>query len=103
MNTKQPSARLFQLFKSNAVTREQMSDGSFRWYAPMETYPVRPVGHAVAAAHAARRGSKSSPAATVELKAEPTRKKIDINTVLDTLSVVEARHLYDELKKIFGA
>lgn len=104
LNYKQPSSRLFQLYTRGALTRTEQPDGSFRWFASADTYPLQPVGSNIKAAHAAKRRGKEQPSGTIELAAAPpTSKKIDIDSVLNTLSVREARHLYDELKKIFGA
>jgi hypothetical protein len=48
-----------------------------------------------------RRVSKDAPATVPEVKVEPPAKPTSAQ-LLDTLSIVQARELYDELRRIFG-
>jgi hypothetical protein len=106
------------------------STGKFMYSAAMDEYPRAARADIVAKMQAARaklgkeemarriaEGHKANRAAEAETKLEPTKKKVvlikrrvteppavTVTPVdLNTLSIVQARKLYDELKQIFGA
>lgn len=106
------------------------STGKFMYSAAVDAYPRAARADVVAKMQAARaklgkdemarriaEGHKANRAAEAETKLEPTKKKVvlikrrvaeppavTVTPVdLNTLSIVQARKLYDELKQIFGA
>ncbi len=106
------------------------STGRYMYSAAVDAYPRAARADAVAKMQAARaklgkeelarriaEGHKTNRAVDAETKLEPTKKKVvlikrrvaeppavTVTPVdLNTLSIVQARKLYDELKQIFGA
>lgn len=102
-----------QMFMKGVLKRDKPSDGGpYRYTVVDPDYVPLTSSEAILRANAARAAKAAKPKAKVKPKAKevaaaqlpPTAKfTATIPQLLDTLSVVQARALYDALKKIFGA
>jgi predicted transcriptional regulator len=105
-----------QLFNKGALTRVKPDDGGpYKYTVADPNYKPLTKQQALQRAIAAKNASikkakaKAKPKAKPKAEATPTQLpptakfSATIPELLDTLSVVQARALYDELKKIFGA
>jgi predicted transcriptional regulator len=101
-----------QLFNKGVVTRVKPDDGGpYRYTVSDPNYKPLTKQQALQRAIAAKNAGTKKAKAKAKPKAEATPTQLPptakfsatIPQLLDTLSVVQARALYDELKKIFGA
>lgn len=100
-----------QMFMKGVLKRDKPSDGgSYRYTVVDPDYVPLTSSEAIVRANAARAAQKGKPKTKSKAKeVEPTPPQpaamfsATIPELLNTLSVVQARALYDELKKIFGA
>jgi predicted transcriptional regulator len=91
------STRLTQMYNAGKVTRHR-TDGLYLWSTTSDSY-VRKLPKSY-------KKRKVKPVAKV-VKPIPAAKpksvtKYDVNDLLSTMSIVEARALYDRLKELFG-
>lgn len=96
-----------QMFIKGILTRTKANeDGGYRYsvadpnYTPMTKHQA--IERAVAAKMAKAKKAKKAKA-KVETKPAPTAtQNVGVQELLNSMSVVQARAMYDELKKIFG-
>lgn len=92
------STRLTQMYHSGKLARRS-ENGLYQWYATGDDYTkhVRGLKTDTRKSKVAKKVKAAPP--RVETK-YPT--KYDVNELLSTMSIVEARALYDKLKELFG-
>ena len=96
------STRLTQMYHSGKLTRNA-KDGIYQWYVAGDNYNkhVRGLKTDVRKSKVARKVKTTPKAKAPRVEAKyPT--KYDANELLSTMSIVEARALYDKLKELFG-
>ena len=110
IETSSTSSLLSQMYTKGVLTRTRPSDGGPYQYTVVDPNYV-PLSKAEALARAITAKAKGKPKAKTKAKApvEATlplppnvRFSASIPELLDTMSVVQAREMYDALKKIFG-
>jgi hypothetical protein len=110
------SARLVQMrHRGNIIATA--SNMGLRYKVAHDTYRAMTYAESLAKAHAAKAAAKAAKAAAKAAKKTPAPKTVtkkapvdktevtpslNVTSLLDTMSIVQARELYDQLKKIFG-
>lgn len=95
------STRLTQMYHAGRFTRERNDDGLYAWSTATDSYDRK-----ISKPYKKR---KTKPVAKVSNVSKPVPAaqpksitKYDVNDLLSTMSIVEARALYDRLKELFG-
>lgn len=93
------STRLTQMYNAGKLDRDD-SVLPFRWFTTSDVY-----GRKIPKQYKKRK-AKAKPVAKVVQKtpaaAPKSPSKYDVNDLLSTMSIVEARAMYDRLKELFG-
>ena len=91
------STRLTQMYNAGKVTRHR-TDGIYLWSTTSDSYERKaPKPYKKRKAKLVAKVAKPVPAAPPK-----SLTKYDVNDLLSTMSIVEARALYDRLKELFG-
>lgn len=96
------STRLTQMYHSGKLARRS-ENGLYHWYVTGDDYTkhVRGLKTDVRKSKVAKKVKVTPKAAAPRVETKyPT--KYDVNELLSTMSIVEARALYDKLKALFG-
>lgn len=94
------STRLTQMYNAGKLSRNNTTP--YTWYTTHDTYERK--------THKAYKKRKAKPVAKAQAKvakAVPAavpklQTKYDVNDLLSTMSIIEARAMYDRLKELFG-
>jgi len=94
------STRLTQLYNAGKLQRNNTKP--FTWFTLHDTYERK--------THRAYKKRKAKPVAKAQAKvakavpaaATKLQTKYDVNDLLSTMSIIEARAMYDRLKELFG-
>lgn len=91
------STRLTQMYNAGKVTRHR-TDGLYLWSTTSDSYERKtPKLYKKRKVKSVAKVVKPVPAAKPK-----STTKYDVNDLLSTMSIVEARALYDRLKELFG-
>jgi len=107
VDTTSTSSLLSQMYTKGVMTRTKPADGGpFRYTVVDPNYKPLTSREALALAVAAKAKAKVKVKVKPKAKAKPAPAAphdIDVQALLDNMSITKARALYDALKKIFGA